>query len=93
MSSGQRTTDHDTIRKWAHSRGGKPARVRATANDESVGILRFDFGKPEEALEPISWEEFFRAFEDSKLALIYQEKTEDGKQSRFSKFVARDGDG
>lgn len=92
MSSGKRTTDHATIRKWAEARGGRPARVRATANDESVGIVRLDFGQPEESLEEISWDDFFRAFEESRLALIYQEKTDDGRQSRFAKLVHRDSD-
>ena len=52
-------------------------------------ILRVDFGEPEEGLEPIEWDQFFEIFDDRKLAFLYQEKTEDGGKSRFSKFVAR----
>jgi hypothetical protein len=90
MAEGHTTTDHDTIRKWAEARGGRPARVKGTEDRSGEGILRFDFAEPDEKLEPISWEEFFKTFDDRKLALIYQERTSDGKQSRFAKFVRRE---
>jgi len=44
----------------------------------------------EEGLEEISWDEFSRKFEEARLAFLYQDKTKDGKVSRFHKFVARD---
>jgi hypothetical protein len=81
----QRTTDHDTIRKWAEARGGRPAHVKRTGAGDDVGVLRFDFGEPEENLEPVSWEEFFDKFEQSKLALLH----EDAPDNRFSKLVSR----
>lgn len=49
-----------------------------------------DFGDKDEGLEEIEWSEFFRTFDDNKLAFLHQDKTEDGKQSRFNKFVSRD---
>ena len=82
-------TDHDQIRRWAEERGGRPARVASTAGKDGGGVLRFDFGDKDDALEEISWDEFFRVFEESKLALLEQEETAGGKQSRFSKFVNR----
>ena len=86
----QTTTDHKTIQKWAEEHDGKPARVKGTGNEEG-GLLRINFpGYAEDNLEEISWDEFFKTFEDRKLALIYQEETKDGKESRFSKFVSRD---
>jgi hypothetical protein len=89
-----RTTDHDAIRHWAEQRDGHPAVVRATADSEDGGgILRIDFGKPEEALEEISWDEFFEIFDDRHLAFVYQDKTAGRKTSRFFKFVSRDSDG
>lgn len=88
MTQANTTTDHDTIRKWAEERGGHPARVKT---DEPGGILRIDFGEPEESLEEIGWDEFFRIFEDRKLAFLYQEKTGDGESSRFNKLVDRQG--
>lgn len=83
------TTDHDAIRAWAEKRGGRPSRVAATDDDSGGGILRLDFGAPEDRLEEIGWDEFFRIFEDRRLAFLYQEET-DGRISRFNKFVDRD---
>ena len=40
-------------------------------------------------LEEISWEEFFEKFDEQELALVYQEKTADGKKSNFNKLVSR----
>lgn len=86
MSSANQTTDHDEIRRWIEDRQGTPSRVKDSGEG---GILRVDFGEPEEALEPIEWDEFFQIFEKSDLAFLHQDKTEDGKLSRFSKFVSR----
>ncbi|PYE83692.1 hypothetical protein [Pseudoroseicyclus aestuarii] len=87
MSSSHTTTDHDTIRRWAEERDGHPARVEGTGEG---GVLRIDFGPEEENLQKISWDDFFRVFEDSDLAFLYQDKTQDGSTSRFNKFVSRD---
>lgn len=86
MSAATTTTDHDEIRKWAEERDGRPARVNT---GEPGGILRIDFGEPEEELEEISWEEFFQIFDENDLAFLYQEDTKGGGQSRFNKFVER----
>jgi len=93
-SEAQITTDHDTIRKWAEARGGKPSHVKATANDGDPGILRIDFPgyTGEQSLEQISWEKFFEKFEEAQLAFLYQERTIDGDKSRFNKLVTRDGE-
>lgn len=90
MAQATTTTDHEVIRKWAEERKGKPARVKGTEDRSGEGILRFDFAEPDEKLEPISWEEFFETFDDKELALLHQDKTADGKTSRFFKFVRRD---
>jgi len=87
MSESETTRDHDTIRKWAERRGGRPATVRATEDDGHAGILRIDFDPKEEALEEIEWNEFFRKFDEADLAFLYQDRTKDGKLSRFHKFV------
>ncbi|GAA0683061.1 hypothetical protein ACFQDG_00470 [Natronoarchaeum mannanilyticum] len=41
-------------------------------------------------LEGISWDEFFEAFEENNLAMVYQEVTSGGEESRFAKLVSRD---
>jgi hypothetical protein len=88
----QTTTDHDEIRNWVEERGGHPARVKGTEKKGSVGLLRIDYPgfSGEDTLEPITWDEFFVAFEDNNLAFLYQDETKDGKESRFSKLVDRD---
>ena len=86
------TTDHDVIRKWVEERGGKPATVKRTGDEEEPGVLRIDFpgysGK--DSLEEISWDQFFEKFDEKNLAFLYQEQTRDGEESRFFKFVSRE---
>ena len=89
MSQAKKITDHDEIRSWAEERGGRPARVKATAGKGGGGILRLDFQEPDERLEEISWDEFFQIFDENNLALLEQDETKGGKQSRFFKFVER----
>jgi hypothetical protein len=82
------TTDHDTIRKWAESKGGKPAAVRRTHQGGDVGIVRLMFpNAPQsqhDSLVEIPWDEFFKEFEERDLALLYE------KDSMFNKIVGRD---
>jgi hypothetical protein len=90
VSDSQMTTDHEKIKRWAEEREGRPAAVRATHSNEDAGILRIQFsGQSEGDLEPISWEEFFEKFEESDLAFLYQDRTQDGQPSRFFKLVDR----
>lgn len=86
------TTDHDTIRRWAEERGGKPSRVKGTGGGDDPGLLRIDFPgySGEESLEEIPWEEFFEKFDENNLALVYQEETSGGEKSNFNKLVDRD---
>ena len=91
MSESRTTTDHGEIRRWVEERGGRPARVKGTGSSDDPGLLRVDYpGRgDDEALEEISWEDFFEAFEENSLAFLYQEETKEGSESRFSKFVSR----
>lgn len=62
------TTDHDTIKEWAEQHGGRPTRVKGT------DIVNITFpGSSEDNLEDVSWSEFFVAFDDNNLALMYEE--------------------
>lgn len=85
MSQGATTTDHGKIRAWTEARGGRPARVKNTGRGTDPGVLRLDFGETDEGLEEISWDEFFKKFEESELALLY----DDDKNSRFNKLIHR----
>jgi hypothetical protein len=82
MSSASTTTDHNEIRHWVEEHGGRPSMVKTEGEG---GILRIDFGEPEEALQEVSWDEFFEVFDDNKLAFLYQDEGD----SRFNKFVSR----
>jgi hypothetical protein len=86
------TVDHEEIRKWVEARRGQPASVAGTGDDEEAGVLRIDFPgyRGEQSLKEISWEEFFQKFEEKKLAFLYQDKTAEGKESRFFKLVSRE---
>jgi hypothetical protein len=82
------TTDHHTIKKWAEKHGGKPAAVESTYSTSDVGIIRLMFPKAPHSehdhLVEISWDEFFKEFDQRKLALLYEDN------SMFSKLVGRD---
>ncbi len=91
MAESKTTTDHDEIRRWAEARGGVPASVRDTGSADDPGILRIDFtdepgGDDDDRLEEISWDDWFRAFDDNNLAFLYQDEGD----SRFNKLVDRD---
>lgn len=91
MKSSDTTTDHKKIKKWIEDRGGHPSVVRSTHdNGQKGGLLRVEFRDPEDRLEEVDWDEFFKVFDDNKLAFLHQDKTKDGKESRFNKFVSRD---
>ena len=85
------TTNHEEIRKWAEARKAKPACVKGTGGNGDAGILRLDFPgySGEDKLQHISWEEFFEKFDESNLALVYQDETAGGQKSNFNKLVDR----
>ena len=96
MTAASKTTiDHEEIRNWVEERGGKPARVKKTGKGTGGGLLRIDYPgfTGEDSLEEITWDEFFAAFDENKLAFLYQDETKDGKESRFSKLIDRDSTG
>jgi hypothetical protein len=79
------TTDHDVIREWAEERDAVPATINGTEHGDHLGVLRFDFGgdSENERLRHVSWDEWFRTFDDRKLNFIYQEHRTDGSDSNF----------
>jgi hypothetical protein len=82
------TTDHEAIRKWAESKGGKPAAVDRTHQGGDVGIIRIMFPQAQqsehESLVEITWDEFFEEFEKRNLALLHD------PDGMFNKIVGRD---
>jgi hypothetical protein len=91
MAEAKTTIDHDEIRRWVESRGGRPARVSETGGANDPGILRINFNEPggddDTSLEEISWDDWFRAFDENGLAFLYQDEGD----SRFNKLVNRNG--
>ncbi len=92
------TTSHVVIRAWAESHGGKPALiVDSNRLDREVG-LRIDFpGKTDEALlsqahhnKDVSWDEFFKVFDENELAFDYLEEPGETELVDAYRFLKRD---
>ena len=92
MADSKTTTDLNEIKKWAEARNGKPSKVKGVGKDSDEGIIRIDFPgySGEDSLEEISWDDWYKIFKERKLSFLYQDKTSDGKESRFFKLVNRD---
>ena len=90
--SSNATTDHEQIRQWAEERGARPTCVKGTGGRGDTGMIRLDFPgySGEESLQEISWDDWFEKFDESNLALLYQEKTAGGQKSNFNKLVSRE---
>jgi len=82
-------TDHKSIQEWAEKRGARPACVKGTGGGKDPGMIRLDFEgySGEDSLSPISWEEWFRKFDESDLALVVEEAG--GHAPNFNKLVRR----
>jgi hypothetical protein len=77
------TTHHEVIKQWAEARNARPATVEGTEHGDHLGVLRFDFNEDTDKLRHVSWEEWFRTFDERQLNFIYQEQRKDGNQSNF----------
>lgn len=80
------TRNHEVIRRWAEERQATPATVPGTRKDGRPGVLRFDFpGYGGQELEHITWDEWFKSFDERNLIFIFQEHLRDGRTSNFFK--------
>jgi hypothetical protein len=77
------TTHHEVIKQWAEERDATPATVSGTEHGDHLGVLRFDFGNDNDALKHVSWDEWFKTFDERRLNFIYQEQRSDGRDSNF----------
>lgn len=93
MSSSSNTThDHKEIQRWAEARGGVPAKIKGTGDQEDEGVLRIHFpdnSEDDDRFEQIEWEDFFEKFDENRLDFLYQDKKANGETSTFHKFVKR----
>jgi ferritin-like metal-binding protein YciE len=78
------TRDHQEIQRWAEERDGEPALVKGTG-----GLLRIDFPgfSGERTLQHVSWDRWFEIFDKNNLVFLCQDRTKDGRTSRFFKLV------
>ena len=79
------TRNHDVIMRWAEERGARPATVSGTEKGDTLGVLRFMFDDSDR-LEEVSWDEWFKTFDERNLVMIFQEKLKNGNQSNFFRF-------
>ncbi len=85
------TRNHDVIKRWAEERKAAPATVPGTEHDGHVGVLRFNF--PEfggRELQEVSWDDWFKTFDERNLVFLYQERLKNGNQSNFFKLNSPD---
>jgi hypothetical protein len=80
------TINHEVITNWAEERKAVPATIPGTEHEGRPGVLRFNFpGYGGEGLEQISWDDWFRSFDQRELTFLYQEHLSNGKTSNFFK--------
>lgn len=92
------TTNHEEIKSWITTHDGKPDLIQTPGVGNSEEGLRIDFpGKEDEEYfnentksEDISWNEFFKRFEEWNLAFMYEEKTRGKNLSNAYRFIKRD---
>lgn len=81
------TTNHEVIQRWADERKAIPATIEGTEHDDHLGVLRFDFpggDTPQDSkLRHVSWEEWFKTFDERNLNFMYQVTKADGTPSNF----------
>ena len=78
------TREHAVIQHWAAERQAEPATVPGTEHGDHLGVLRFDFPRyGGQDLKRVSWEEWFKTFDERQLVFLYQEHKRDGATSNF----------
>ncbi len=81
------TRNHDVIKEWAEERKAVPATVPGTQHGDHLGVLRFNFpGYGGDNLEEVSWDDWFKTFDDRNLVFVYQEHMKNGNMSNFFRF-------
>ena len=90
MAKSEKTTDHEEIQSWVEKHEGVPMKVKGADKGDSA-LLRIGFPNSSYSdtkdLEKITWNEFFKVFDDNNLALLYEPNEKD---QLFTKLVNRD---
>lgn len=94
-------TERDDIRQWTEARGGYPMLMDTPDGTGTRTLLQLTFGQhalnsennegPDRltGFHLVSWEEWFTALDESKLALRVSDDPSGGNENEFE-FVARD---
>ena len=97
-------TNREAIRQWVAARGGNPLMMDVPDGTHNRTILQLTFGQhalnadgnegPDRVggFRLVSWEEWFTALEDGRLALRVSDDPAGGNEAEFE-FVSRDGEG
>jgi hypothetical protein len=85
------TADHDEIRSWVESHGGRPVRARPSGAPEEPGVPQIDFlhGRGDRSLEPVDWDEWFLLFDANDLAVLFRDGEDDDWDYASVEFVRR----
>jgi len=93
-------TDREDIRQWAIARGGNPMLMETPDGTRSRTLLQLTFGQYElntdgnegpdrlGGFQLVSWDEWFTALDENKLALRVSDDPAGGNEAEFE-FVAR----
>ena len=86
------TTNHNEIQQWAEEKEGIPATLKNQDEEASNLIIRILFSddKNVDQAREIPWDQFFKLFEEHKLAFVYKHENFGGALSNFHRFVFRD---
>ena len=91
MSTSKKTTDHTEIRSWAESRGAQPALIKEDSYDSGVLRIALPGQPPQGKVVPLTWDHFFKRFDDDGLAFMYAPEAHDPDMENYNKLVRRDG--
>lgn len=94
-------TDRHAIREWVIARGGNPVLMDIPDGSKTRTVLQLSFGQeilnadanqgPDRlgGFQLVSWEEWFTALENGRLALLVSDDPSGGNEAEYS-FVERD---
>jgi hypothetical protein len=72
------------IQHWAEDRKAQPATIEGGNESDRPRVLRFDFpGYGGQSLHAISWDDWFRTFDERDLVFLFQEHQKAGNDSNF----------
>ena len=68
-------------KEWAEEGNRVPATVEGTEHCDHLGVLRIYFGDADTDVQKVSWDEWFKTFDDRGLNFIYQSAVTAGSRT------------